>query len=53
MDPKLEKAAMRLDNAIANIEKILTDTPRENRRLRRRLRSIHADLTSSRRAIEP
>jgi uncharacterized protein YjbI with pentapeptide repeats len=53
MDPKLEKAAKRLDNAIANIEEILSDTPRDDRRLRRRLRGIHADLTSSRRAIEP
>ena len=54
MDPELAKAAKRLDRAIENVEVILLATPKdkENRVLRRKLQSIHADLMSSKRAIE-
>jgi len=54
MDPELAKAAKRLDRAIVNIETILQTTPKdkENRKLRRKLQSIHSDLMSSKRAIE-
>ncbi len=52
LDPQLRRAAKRLDRAIASVETLLSETPRTERKLRRRLQNIHADLTSSRRAVE-
>ncbi len=52
MDPQLAKAAKRLDRAIGDLETILKATPKDNRKLRRKLQSIHSDLVSSKRAIE-
>ena len=52
MSPKMKRAAKRLDNAISNVEALLSDTAASDLILRRRLQRIHSDLTSSRRAIE-
>jgi len=52
LSPKMARAAKRLDNAISNVESLLADTDGSDPKLRRRLQRIHADLTSSRRAIE-
>lgn len=52
LSPKMARAAKRLDNAITNIEALLSDTDASDKALRRRLQRIHSDLMSSRRAIE-
>lgn len=52
MDPDLIQAAVRLDRAIKDVEFILDATPKENRPMRKKLESIHADLTNSKRVIE-
>lgn len=51
MPPHIRKAAKRLDNAIDDIEALISETPSSDRTLRRRLQIIHSDLSSSRRAI--
>lgn len=52
LSPKLALAAKRLDIAISNVEALLADPQTAEPTLRRRLQSIHSDLTSSRRSIE-
>ena len=52
IDPRLAKAAKRLDRAISDVEIILKATPKDNRPLRRKLQSIHSNLVSSKRDIE-
>lgn len=52
INPKMALAARRLDNAITNVEELLSDTTDTDPDLRGRLQRIHSDLMSSRRAIE-
>jgi len=52
LSPKMARAAKRLDNAISNVETLLSDTDANEKVLRKRLQRIHSDLMSSRRAIE-
>lgn len=52
MNPELIQAAVRLDRAIKDVELILDSTPKENKPMRKKLESIHADLINSKRVIE-
>lgn len=50
--PHMARAAADLDDAIENIEKLLSDPPGSDKKLRRKLQAIHADVVASRKAIE-
>jgi len=52
LDPKMARAAQDLDDAIDTLEKIMANPPSSEKKLRRKLQSIHADIMSSRKALE-
>lgn len=52
LSPAMKRAAVRLDTAINGVETLLSSTPPSELATRRSLERIHADLVSSRRAIQ-
>ena len=52
LDPKMARAAKDLDDALDTLEKLMEDPPSSEKKLRRKLQAIHADISASRRAIE-
>jgi len=52
LPPHMKRAAADLDEAMATLEKLMSDPPESKKKLKRKLQAIHADLAASRKAIE-
>jgi len=52
LDPQMARAAKDLDDALDTLENLLAAPPSSEKKLRRKLQAIHADISASRRAIE-